>query len=398
MFCFIIINELINRMKNYFMLFIAAFLFLQVENTSAQTLSPKDSVLKQMELANDYFMAKWPNPGAPIVHPDRSRPSNLWTRAAYYEGLMALYYTNKDEKLFNYAVDWGKSHDWEPTYGQRHTHDADHYCCGQTYVELFQISKDTSWILPIKETIDNVLERKEKSDPEWSWVDAIQMGMPLLAQLGQIYNDTAYWEKMYKMYTYSRNKHGENGLYNTEEHLWWRDGDFDPPVTSPNGEDIYWSRGNGWVYACLVRVLNIIPEDEPHRDEYISDFLEMTDALVERQREDGFWNCSLDDPNHFGGKETSGTAFFVYGMAWGINTGLLDSAKYMPIVVKAWEAMVKDALHPNGMLGWVQGTGKEPKDGQPVTYDRAANFEDYGLGAFLLAGSEVYKLAPEITK
>lgn len=382
-------------MKKYSLfVIITAFLFFN-SCTSTPELSSKKEVLKQMELANDYFMAKWPDPGAPIVHPDRTRPSNLWTRAAYYEGLMALYYTNKDEKLYQYAVDWGKSFNWEPTYGHRHTHDADHYCCGQTYVELFQISGDTSWILPIKETIDNVLNRGSNSNGEWSWIDAIQMGMPLMAQFGLIYNDTKYWDKMYDMYVCSRDTLGTDGLYNKEEHLWWRDATFVPPVTSPNGEDIYWSRGNGWVYGCLVRVMNIIPEDEPHRELYLSDFQEMTDALVERQREDGFWNCSLDDPEHFGGKETSGTAFFVYGMAWGINNGLLDSAKYMPVVVHAWEAMVKEALHPDGMLGWVQGTGKEPKDNQPVLYDKPANFEDYGLGAFLLAGSEVYKLAPE---
>jgi rhamnogalacturonyl hydrolase YesR len=119
----------------------------------------------------------------------------------------------------------------------------------------------------------------------------------------------------------------------------------------------------------------------------------MSEALVPIQREDGFWNVSLHDPNNFGGKETTGTSLFVYGMAWGVNNGILPAEKYKPVLVKAWNAMTKDAVHPNGFLGFVQGTGKEPKDGQPLSYDKEPNFEDYGLGCFLLAGSEVYKMA-----
>jgi hypothetical protein len=49
-------------------------------------------------------------------------------------------------------------------------------------------------------------------------------------------------------------------------------------------------------------------------------------------------------------------------------------------------------VHEDGRLGYVQGTGKEPKDGQPVTFDHMPDFDDYGVGCFLLAGTEVYKL------
>jgi rhamnogalacturonyl hydrolase YesR len=121
-------------------------------------------------------------------------------------------------------------------------------------------------------------------------------------------------------------------------------------------------------------------------------YLEMTSAIKKVQRDDGFWNVSLHDPNHFGGKETTGTALFTYGMAWGINNNILPKAEFLPVVTKAWNAMAEESLHENGFLGYVQGTGKEPKDGQPVTYDSVPDFEDYGLGCFLMAGSEVYKL------
>ncbi len=107
---------------------------------------------------------------------------------------------------------------------------------------------------------------------------------------------------------------------------------------------------------------------------------------------DGFWNVSLHDANHFGGEETSGTSLFTYGFAWGVNNGILDKKIYKPVIANAWNAMTENAVHPDGKLGFMQSTGKEPKDGQPVTYDKIPDFEDYGLGCFLLAGSEVSKM------
>lgn len=358
-----------------------------------QHLPSKDTLMKQMVTANKYFMDKWPDPGAPIVT-DKVRPSNLWTRAAYYEGLMSLYRTNPDTVYYQYAVDWGRSHDWRPTYGQLYTRDGDHQACGQTYVELYQMNPDsTQWIAPITECIRWIVNEDPVDD--WSWIDAIQMAMPLYAKLGVVHEDPSFFHKMHEMYMFTKTQHGTNGLYNTEDHLWYRDGDFDPPYQTPNGEDCYWSRGNGWVMAALVRVLDVIPDTLEYRDEYLTTFEEMAGALIAAQREDGFWNASLADPDDHGGKETSGTGFFIYGLAWGINNGILDSATYMPHVVKGWNGMAYEALHINGFLGYVQSTGKQPSDGYPFTYDKPANFEDYGLGAFLLAGSEVFQLASD---
>jgi rhamnogalacturonyl hydrolase YesR len=135
-----------------------------------------------------------------------------------------------------------------------------------------------------------------------------------------------------------------------------------------------------------------LPSTDSHFNEYKQDYLDMIKALVPLQQPTGLWTASLHDASHFGGKEISGSSLFVYGMAWGINNGLLDKQTYLPIVMKGWKAIVKDAVHEDGKLGFVQGTGKEPKDGQPVTFDKTPDFEDYGLGCFLLAGSEVYKL------
>ena len=118
----------------------------------------------------------------------------------------------------------------------------------------------------------------------------------------------------------------------------------------------------------------------------------MVKAIVPLQRPDGFWNVNLGDPDDFGGKELTGTSLFVYGLAWGVNQGILESKIYRPIVAKASQAMITDCVHANGFLGYVQGTGKEPKDSQPVGYDNVPNFEDFGLGCFLLATAEVYKM------
>ncbi len=357
----------------------------------AQQKPKKADVLRALTTANNYYMKRWPDPGQGIPYPSRARvyPGNIWTRAVYFEGEMALYNLTQDKKLLDYATLWGERFDWDLNRGYT-TRNADNQCCGQTYLELYRIDPQPQRMEIIKRSIDAMMDSTQIDD--WTWIDAIQMAMPIFAQLGVITGDKAYFERMYEMYNYTKTQIGDNGLYNPADRLWWRDADFDPPYVEPNGEDCYWSRGNGWVVAAMVRVLEIIPADEPHRGEYVKMLQDMCSALVPLQRADGFWNVSLHDPTHFGGKELTGTALFVYGMAYGVNTGLLDAKTYRPVIYKAWNALVKDCLHPDGFLGYVQGTGKEPKDGQPVTYTSMPDFEDYGLGAFLLGGTEVYKM------
>jgi len=347
-----------------------------------------DEVLQAMRRANHYFMQKWPDPGQDIVT-NKVRPSNIWTRGVYYEGLMALYGIDKQQAYYDYAVDWGNKRQWTPRSGIT-GRNADDQCCGQTYIDLYRMDPKPERIAGIRTCIDNMLPGDKCDD--WNWIDAIQMAMPVFVRLGVVYKDTAYFRKMYDLYHYTKVFHGGHGLYNPEEHLWWRDKDFVPPYKEPNGRNCYWSRGNGWVLAALVRVLSLLPANDPHREEYLRDYLDMVKALAPLQRGDGGWNVSLLDPAHFEGKELSGTALFTYGIVWGIRHGYLDRKVYLPIVLKAWNAMAKDCLHDNGFLGYVQGTGKQPSDGQPVGPEKVPDFEDYGLGCFLLAGSEVYQL------
>ncbi|MCQ2096190.1 MAG: glycoside hydrolase family 88 protein [Bacteroidaceae bacterium] len=366
---------------------------LSVLVMSAQT---GNDVLAAMEKANSYFIAKYPDAGAPTFV-KKVRPSNLWTRGVYFEGLCELVSLEPEgaadrQKSEKYIRDWGHAHRWVPRDGVR-TRDADNYCCCQTYLRWAESLE------PTIECMDNLLDNPE-SVKDWTWIDAIQMGLPVLTRLSKVMRDRGYKdfaryaEHGWRMYSWTRNTLA-GGLFNETDGLWWRDKDFVAPYKTTNGKQCYWSRGNGWVYAALVRAMSDIMSTEGyegHFGDYKHDFIIMTDALVKCQRKDLFWNVSLADEDDFGGKELTGTALFVYGMAWGVNNGILPEKPYRKLVMKTWKAMVRHCLRTDGSLGYVQGTGKQPSDSQPVTYESTPDFEDFGLGCFLLAGAETFKL------
>ena len=106
-----------------------------------------------------------------------------------------------------------------------------------------------------------------------------------------------------KMYRWTRDTLA-GGLFNEREGLWWRDKDFVAPYQTPDGKNCYWSRGNGWVYAALVRCMNQLSPKDQYYKELKKDFLLMSSALKACQRpEDGLWNPSLVSYADFGGKE-----------------------------------------------------------------------------------------------
>lgn len=387
------------------LLFTVSLLIAISASAEKVKMPSKAKVLESMEVANDYFINKYPDAGAP-TYVKKMRPSNLWTRGVYFEGLVELIdieqaaQSPKYEQNNQYLYDWASSHEWVPRNGVK-TRDADDYCCCQAYLSMYEKGQ-VKYYNPTVQCMDNLLSTPA-SVGDWTWIDAIQMGLPVLTKMSAIKQKegdeafSRYAQQGWKMYSYTRDRLA-GGLFNKEEGLWWRDKDFVPPYKEPNGKNCYWSRGNGWVYAALVRAMqDIMSMDnyDDYLDEYKSDYMKMTKALTKCQRKDMFWNVSLLDESNYGGKELTGTALFVYGMAWGIRNGLLDSKTYLPIVAKTWNAMVKECLHKNGFLGYVQGTGKQPSDSQPVGYDNEPDFDDFGLGCFLLAGSEVYQLAKD---
>ncbi len=387
------------------------------------------AILEAMRRANSYFVGRWPDPTKDIVT-DRTRPSNLWTRAVYYEGLMALHAIEPDPArraaYYDYTVTWASSpaHPYTLTYtpAQTMTANADNQACGQVYIDLYRIDSRPERIAVVKANLDALIAAK--TFDVWTWVDAIQMAMPVFAKLGKTLGDTKYFDAMWSLYEHARNRQG-GGLFNQARGLWWRDHHFTPGggarlrmtpaldrampdrdtdahIVSPNGKELYWARGDGWAMAALARVLDELPATDPHHAQYVADFKAMAAALPPLQRRDGFWNASLVDPNHCAsigipgqdGPETSGTALFAYGLAWGIRNHHLDAAKYGPVLRKAWNGLTELALQPDGLLGYVQSTGDRPCTGQaPLAATALANFDDYGVGCFLLAGSEVYRLS-----
>ncbi len=339
---------------------------------SSQQLPTKQEIISKMRLANDYWIAQNPSPG-----------NNQWARAVYFTGNVEFYKTYPKDAYNDYNNLWANNNGWALNGGSA-TRNADNQTCGQVYIDLYNMDavKQPNKIDAIKTSIDNMVSGTKTDD--WWWVDAIYMSMPVFARLGVLTGDSAYFSRMYDLYY---NNKVTRALYNTNSHLWYRDETYDPPYFTPNGKDSYWARGNGWVIAAHVRVLQLLPANNSHRAEYITTFTEMAAALKDRQREDGFWNCSLDDPNQYGGPETSGTAFFTYGLAWGINNHLLDSATYYPVVQKAWNALANTAVQSSGFLGYVQGVGAGP------AATNVNSTADFGVGAFLLAGTEVVKMA-----
>lgn len=353
-------------------LFTSCLFFILIVNIGAQQLPTRPEVIAKMKLVNDYWISQNSNPG-----------NNQWARAVYFTGNMDFYKIYPKESYLQYANLWATNSNWSLNGGAT-TRNADNQTCGQVYIDLFNLNqtKQPNKISAIKTSIDNMVQSTKSDD--WWWIDALYMAMPVFTRLGVMYNDTSYFNKMYQIYY---NTKVSRGLYNTTENLWYRDETFNPPYATKNGQDSYWARGNGWVIAAHVRVLQLLPSNDPHRSEYIETLQKMAEALKIRQRADGFWNTSLDDAAEFDGPETSGTAFFTYGIAWGINNHLLDSATYTPVVLKAWNGLTTIAVQPNGFLGYTQGVGASP------ALASAGTTQDFGVGAFLLAGTEIINMA-----
>ena len=369
------------------------------------TATAQNNVLESAQKTNNYFMMKYSDPTLP-TNVKKVRPSSLWTRAVYYEGLMALNAIDPQQRYIDYAMTWADFHKWTPRSGVN-TLDADDQCCGQTYVELAALKggDQKALLANVIANLDHQMvtpnSKKQTSTPKaktnvnslygwWTWIDAIQMAMPLYMQIANVTGEQKYRDHAMQMYRWTRNECG-GGLFNTKDGLWWRDADYVPPYKEKDGKDCYWSRGNGWVYAAIVRCMNQLSPKSKEYKELKKDFLLMSKGLLSCQHEDGFWHASLVSDADYPTPEMTGTALFLYGMAWGIQQGLLKAKTYRPACDKAWQALAS-CVHNDGFLGWNQGTGKEPSAGQPVTFDSVPDFEDYGTGCFLLGASEYYKL------
>ena len=352
----------------------------------AQTAKQKE-ILSVARCTNDYFMKKYADPNVDYPANGKIYKTNLWTRAVYYEGLMALNGIDPQQRYTDYVDLWGNFHRWLPRNGATNMN-ADNQCCQQVYIERYLQNGNKACIANIKNNLDSQMQTSRND--YWTWIDAIQMAMPVYAKYAKLTGERKYLDYAMRSYKWTRDTLA-GGLLNKKEGLWWRDKDFVPPYKEKDGNNCYWSRGNGWVYAALVRVMQTLPKNCKEYKYLKNDFILMSKALLKCQRTDGFWNVSLHSPVTYGGPEMTGTALFLYGMAWGVNNGILSHKEYSAAMDKAWKAL-ESCVHENGFLGYNQGTGKEPAAGQPVTFTSVPDFEDYGTGCFLMGATEYYKL------
>lgn len=302
-----------------------------------------------------------------------------WTFAALYDGLLAASSTTGDAKYHDAVLRMAQHFDWQ-LLDKRFPH-ADDQALGQAYLDLYREDPKPVRLADTKAIMDRLVVRPD--DPNkllWWWCDALFMAPPVLLRTYAITHDRKYLDYMDHEWWLT-----SGSLYDPQEHLFYRDSRYFTQKQE-NGKKLFWSRGNGWVMGGLVNVLEFMPADYPSRAKYVEQFRQMAAKLAEIQSPDGLWRSGLLDPDAYELPEVSGSAFVTYGIAYGINHHILDRAKYQPVVEKAWKGMLSN-VYANGRLGSIQ-----PIDGQPGKFKPSASYV-YGVGGFLLAGSEMHRLA-----
>lgn len=316
-----------------------------------------------------------------------------WTNAALYAGMVDWASIAGNDSYYEWLRGIAEKNAWDyykHTEPLRRYH-ADDYCVGQMYIELYRKYRDKNMIKPMRSYLDQILEDPAKGDllfvntkqywstQRWSWCDALFMGPTVWAKMAQVTGKKKYLDFMYNEYRVSTDY-----LYDKEEHLYFRDSNYFTRKEA-NGAKIFWGRGNGWVFAGLPIIIRELPAKYEHKDYFVTIFRDMAEKLVSVQQADGSWHASLLDPASYPNPEMSCTAFFVFGLAWGIDNGYLEKEKYLPSVISGWKAMVS-SVWPDGKVGFIQPIGADPK---AVTREMT---EVYGVGGFLMAGTQIYKM------
>lgn len=302
-----------------------------------------------------------------------------WTYAPLYLGLLATSRTTNDKRYHDAVLQASESFHWK-LWANRPFH-ADDEAIGQAYEALYAEKPQPIRLAGTRATLDALLE--QPADPArdlWWWCDALFMGPPTMARLAAITGDHRFLDRMNAEWALT-----QQHLYDPAQHLFSRDASY-LDKKEANGQKLFWSRGNGWVLAGTANVLQALPRNEPSRAGYERLFKEMAARVAALQGGDGLWRAGLLDQGAYKQPEVSGTAFFTYAMAWGINHGLLDRKTYQPVVERAWKGMIGQ-IYADGRLGSIQPIG-----GAPDTVVPSSSYV-YGVGAFLLAGSELHQLA-----
>lgn len=309
--------------------------------------------------------------------------SRGWEMGALYHGLFALTKISKKPVYAESLRIIGNANAWK--LGKRIYH-ADDHCVGYMYLCFYDKDHHVNMIADVQSRFDWILKNRpnpsmeiRKSQERWTWCDALFMAAPVWAKLSQITNDPCYREYMNDEWWAC-----SDYLYSENDKLFFRDDTFFKRQEK-NGQKVFWSRGNAWVLAALTLIIDSIPPDYPTRPKYIKQFQAMAARIAELQPSDGLWHSSLLDPDAYPSPESSSSAFFCYAFAWGVNNKLLDEKTYRPITEKTWIAL-QQCVNKDGRLGFIQQPGDAPGN---IKEESSA---PYGIGAFLLAGSEIYKM------
>ena len=217
------------------------------------------------------------------------------------------------------------------------------------------------------------------------------MAMGTFARIGNITGDKMFHDKCFALYNDSATR---RGLWSDEGHLYFRDETY-KNKTSAHGEHVFWGRGQGWAAGALARTMSFTPSSHPSYAVYAVHLNMMAETLKRVQSPDGMWRASVLDPTdpHCTNPETTGSSGMTFGLAWGVNNGILDRDTYAPVVEKAWKGLTTIAVAPpssplpSGHLGYCQPIGGGP---QPAF---ANSTSDFCIGLFLLAGEQIAEMA-----
>ncbi len=333
----------------------------------------------------DYQIAKY---GANI-------PIQDWLVGTFYSSFVAAYNATGDKWYYDQAYKWSKDSKWDV----KKILNADDLCPAQTYLDLYFVNKERSIYKGIDKRLKEYFTRTEilpgeihsydkKSKPFtgrniWSWCDALYMAPPVYARMGAATGDERYFEMLHRLYWDT-----VDFLYSPEDKLFFRNNKSqNEKLRTPNNKRVFWGRGNGWVIGGLARVLEYLPKSDAMYNKYLELFQDLSYSVASYQMEDGMWRSCINDPEWYPLKETSGSAFYVYAIAKGVNDGLLPRDYFMPVILKGWSGLLS-CVTPEGKLGYSQIVAGSPHEVRPE------DNKDYATGAFILAAAEMLKLKP----
>lgn len=335
---------------------------------------------------------------------NKAETRSFWNPAAYHTGNMEVYKLLKDEKQLDYTRRWAYHNNWSgateadprrwkyATYGEGKDFVlfGDWQVCFQTYIDLYNLAlanggTDADNYFMVKRAKEVMhYEAYSKNDDYWWWSDTLYMVMPVMTKMYKLTGDSQYLDKLYDNLLYA-----DRIMLDEETGLYFRDARYVyPKHKSVNGKKDFWARGDGWVLAGLAKVLQDMPKDYKHYKFFVDKFQRLADIVAKTQQKEGYWTRSIMDPNHAPGPETSGTAFFTYGILWGVNNGYLAKKDYKKCIDRAWQYISETAVQADGKVGYVQPIGDRAIPGQTVDTSSQANF---GVGAVLLASCEYYR-------